>query len=131
MENLENRIDVKGLLGPKGLSQVNIKTKLHVNKTFDNDLVAIRKSKVILMLNKPAYDGMSIVDLSKLLMYEFHYGYTKNKNDNNYRLLFTDTDSLMYEIKWEDVHEDFNEHKETFHFSIYWPKSKDHNDSNK
>ena len=88
------------------------------NKTFDNDLVAIRKSKVILMLNKPTYDGC-IVDLSKLLMYEFHYRYTKNKNDNNYRLLFTDTDSLMYEIKWEDVHEDFNEHKETFHFSNY------------
>ena len=44
---------------------------------FDNDLVAIRKSKVILTLNKPAYIGMCILKLSKVFMYEFHYDYIK------------------------------------------------------
>ena len=50
-----------------------------------------------------------ILDLSKILMYEFHYDYIKNKYDNKSRLLFTDTDSLMHEIKTEDVFEDFSE----------------------
>ena len=44
----------------------------------------------------------------KVLMYKFHYDYIKNKCGNNSRLLFTDTDSLMYEIKTEDVYEDFS-----------------------
>ena len=64
-----------------------------------NDLVAIRRSKVALKLNKPAYIGMCILKLSKMLMYEFHYGCIENKYDNKSKLLFTDTDSLMYEIK--------------------------------
>ena len=65
----------------------------------------IRKSKVTLALSKPPYVGMCILDLSKVLIYEFHYDYIKNKYGNNSRLLFTDTDSLMYEIKTEDFHE--------------------------
>ena len=82
---------------------MNIRTKLYVTKIFDNDLVAIRKSKVALLLNKPAHVGMSILDLSKVLTYEFYYDYIKIKYGNNSRLLFTDTDSLMHEIKIEDV----------------------------
>ena len=58
-----------------------------------------------LALSKPPYVGMCILDLSKVLIYEFHYDYIKNKYGNNSRLLFTDTDSLMYEIKTEDFHE--------------------------
>ena len=67
-------------------------------KIFDNDLVTIQKIKVTLTLNKPAYVGMHILDLSKVLMYEFHYDYIKNKSCNNSRLLSTDVDSLMHEI---------------------------------
>ena len=70
-------------------------------KIFDNDLVALRKNKVTLTLNKPAYIGMCTLELSKVLMYEFHYNYIKNKYGNNSRLLFTYTDSLMHEIKTE------------------------------
>ena len=64
------------------------------HKIFDNNLVAIRKSKLALKLNKAAYIGMCIVELSKVLMYEFHYDYIKSKYDNKSKLLFTDTDSL-------------------------------------
>ena len=53
---------------------------------------------------------MCILDLSKVLMYEFHYDYVKNKCSNNSRL-FNDTDSLMYEIKTEDVYENFSKGK--------------------
>ena len=101
------------------------------HKTFENDLVAIRKSKVTLTLNKPAYIGMRIFELSKKLMYEFHYDYIKNKYGNNSRLLPTDTDSLMHEIKTADVYEDFSNDKEMFDFNSYSTKSKYYNNSNK
>ena len=94
-----------------------------LHKIFDNDLAAIRKRKVTLTLNKPAYIGMSVFLLSKVLMYEFHYDYIKNKYDHS-RLLFTDTDSLMYEIKNEDVYEDFSNYKEIFDFNNYSTKLK-------
>ena len=57
-------------------------------------------------------------------MYEFKYDYTKNKFCNESRRLFTDTDSLMYEIKTEDIYEHFSNDKEMFDFSIYSTKSK-------
>ena len=77
--------------------------KVHQNqgiccKIFHDDLVLILKGKVVLMLNKPACVGMCILELSKVLMYEFHYDYIKNKYGNKSKLLFTDTDRLMYEI---------------------------------
>ena len=52
-------------------------------------------------------------------MLEFHYGCIKNEYGNNSRLLFTDTDSLIYEMKTEDVYEDFSKNKEMFDFSNY------------
>ena len=60
-----------------------IKIDIMSHKIFDNDLVGIRKTKVTLTLNKPAYIGMCIPDISKVLMYEFHYDYTKSKYGNN------------------------------------------------
>ena len=99
-------------------------------KMFENNLVAIRKSKVALTLNKPAYARMCILDLSKVLMYEFQYDYLENRYDNNSRLLFTDTDSLMYETKTEDVYEDFSKDKKMFEFSNYSTKSKFYDDCN-
>ena len=74
---------------------------------------------------------MRILELSKILMYEFHYNYIKNEYDNKSKLLFTDTDSLMYEIKTVDVHEDFSSNKEMFDFSNYSTKSKYYDNSNK
>ena len=76
-------------------------------KIFDNDLAAIRKSKVTLVLNKTTYVGMYTLDLSKVLMCKFHYGYVKNEYGNKSRLLFTGTDNLIYEIKTEDIYVDF------------------------
>ena len=85
---------------------MDIKTKLCVTKMFDSDLVAMHKIKVTLTLNKPAYVGMSIPDLHKLLM-NFIMITLKISFGNNSRLLFTDTDSLMCEIKIEDLFVDF------------------------
>ena len=62
-------------------------------------------------LNKPAYIGMWVLELSKVLIYKFHYNYIKNKYDNKSKLQFTGTDSLTYEIKTEDVYEKFSRNK--------------------
>ena len=88
------------------------------HKKIANDLVAIRKNKVALTLNKREYIRICILELSKVLMFEFHYDYIKNKYGNNSRLLFTDTVSLMYEIKIEDVYEHFSDDKEIFDLVI-------------
>ena len=69
------------------------------HKIFDNNLVATHKNKVTLMLNKPAYIGMCILQLNKVLMYEFHHNYIKNKYGNNSKLFLRDNDNLMYELK--------------------------------
>ena len=73
--------------------------------------------KVTSTLNKWAYDGTCILDLSEVLMYEFHYDYIKNKFSSNSILLFIESDSFMYRIKTEDVYEDFSKDKEMFDFS--------------
>ena len=103
MENLGNRIDVKLVNNEKDYLKYTSKPSYMSHEIFDNNLVAICKSKLALKLNKPVYIGMCILELSKVLMYKFHYDYIKNKYDKNSKLFFTDTDSLMYEIKTEHV----------------------------
>ena len=75
-------------------------------------------------MNKSAHIEMRILEFSKVLMYKFHYDFIKNKYDNKSKLLLRDADSLMYEIKTEDVYEDFSSDKEMFDFSNYSTKSK-------
>ena len=70
-------------------------------------------------MNRPAYVGMHILDISKTLMYDFHYNYIKKEYGSRAKLLFTDTDSLTYEIETEDVYEDLWKRKELFHNSDY------------
>ena len=77
--------------------------------TFSDNLVAIHMGKTEIYMNKPVYLGMSILDISKTLMYDFHYGYIKPKYGDKAKLLFTDTDSLMYEIETEDFYKDISQ----------------------
>ena len=76
-----------------------------ISKTlFDKNFVAIYQIKLVLTLNKAIYVGFTVLELSKLFMNKFHYEYVCNKSDA--KLLFTDTDSLVYEIKDKDVYEE-------------------------
>ena len=114
MDNLRKRISVNNA---KDYVKCISKPSFVSQKTFSKNFVAIHEIKPVLTLNKPVYVGFSILDLSKLLMYELHYKYIKSKFDT--KLLFTDTDSLLYEIKTEDVYEDFYQDKNWFDFSDY------------
>ena len=109
---------------------MDIKTRLQAKKIFGNDLVTMHKSKVTLTINKPAYIGICILEMSRMLMYEFHYDYIKNKYDSNSGLLFTDSITI-YKIKAKDVYQDFSTDKEMFDFSNYSAKSKYYDVSNK
>ena len=87
-------------------------------KIFNKNLVAIRELKPVLTLDKPIYAGFSTLDLSNLLMYEFHYKYVVRKY-NKAKLLFKGIDSLVYETETHDVCEDFYENKNLFDSSDY------------
>ena len=103
-------------------------------KMFNEKLFAINRIKEELVLNRPIYVGMAILDLSKLLMYDFHYNYMLKKYDRkNIKLMFTDTDSIFYfyEIKTDDVYEDLLKDKELFDNSNYPKNSEFFFDENK
>ena len=102
MENLRKRMSVKLVNNAKDYVKCIKKPCFVSQKIFSRNFVAIHKIKAVLILNKPVYVGFSILDLSKLVMYEFHYKDIKSKLDA--KLLFTDTDSLVYEIKTEDFY---------------------------
>ena len=80
-------------------------------------VLSVHYVKEKLVLDKPIYVGFSILDISKTLMYGFHYKYIKPKYDVNAKLLFTDTDSLCYEIIPDDVYKVFYNDKDLFDLS--------------
>ena len=76
------------------------------------------------MLNKPANIGMCILELIKVLIYKFHYDYIKSKYSKSSKLVFTDLDCVLYEMKTEHYfYEDFGSDKEMFGFNNYRTKS--------
>ena len=129
MENLRKRVNVKLINNAKVYVKSVSRPTFVSQKIFSKNLVAIHKIKLILLLNKPIYVGFSVLELSKLLMYDFHYNYFKEKYDA--RLLFTDTDSLVYEIKGvDDIYEKIYSDKHLSDFSNYPKDSKFHDDTN-
>ena len=131
MENLRKRVDVRLVTGKEKLLKLASKPTYVSCKIFNENLVAVHKIKETLTLNRPAYVGMCILDLSKTLMYDFHYNYIKNKYGDKAKLLFTDTDSLTYEIETEDAYQDFWNDKDKFDNSDYDIKSPFYNKTNK
>ena len=73
---------------------------------FDRNLIAVHMKKTEVYFNKPVYVGQAILDLSKTLMFDFHYNFIKKKCHNKAELLFTDTDSLMFQIYTDDFYKD-------------------------
>ena len=119
MENIRKRVDVRLITDGKRLLKMSSKPTFVCSKIFNENLVAVHKIKEVLTLNRPAYVGMCILDLSKTLMYDFHYSYKKQNYGDKAKLLFTDTDSLTYEIEAEDVYQDFWNDKDKFDNSDY------------
>ena len=94
------------------------KPTFHRFKIFNEGLVGVQLLQVDLMLNKPIQVGFLILDLSKTLMYKSHYDYIKEKYPKA-KLLFTDTDSLCYDIPTEDIYKDMEQDAHLFDTSDY------------
>ena len=99
------------------------------HKIFGEDYAATHEIKPVLILKKQIYDGFTVLDLSKWNMYDFHYNFIEKYF--NAELLFTDTDSPIYEIKSENVYIEFFKWKDLFDFSKYSQNSKFFNENNK
>ena len=124
MENIRKRVDVRLVTDQKKLSKFVSKPAFVNSKIFSEDLVAVHKIKETLTLDRPAYVGMCILDLSKTLTYDFHYNYVKSRYNNKAKLLFTDTDSLCYEIETQDIYEELWQDRNLFDNSDYPKDSK-------
>ena len=130
MENIRRRVDVRLVTSKEKLLKLASKLT-NVSKIFNENLVAVHKIKETLTLNRPAYIGMCILDISKTLMYDFHYNNIKRKCGDKAKLLFTDTDSLTYEIETQDVFKDFWIDRDKFDNSDYPEDSKFYDKTNK
>ena len=108
LENNRNRVDIRLISTDKVAQKLAAKPNYDCCTVFDKNLIAVHMKKTNLYFNKPVYLDMSILDLSKSLMYGFHYNYIKTKYGDKAKLLFTDTDSLVYEIKTKDFYKDMN-----------------------
>ena len=129
IENLRKRINVRLVNNEKDFLKYTSRPTYVTQKLFDKDYAAIHEIKPFLVLNKPIYVGLTVLDFSKWMMYDFHYNFIKKEFDAE--LLFTDTDSLTYEIKSENVYEEFFQWKDLFDFSNYSKDSKFFDDANK
>ena len=121
MENIRNRVDVKLVNTEEKLKKLVAKPNLKSPpKIFSENLISVHMKKTSLTMNKPVYLGMCILDLSKTIMYDFHYNYIKSKYGDKAKLLFSDTDSLMCEIQTEDFYKDISgDVKDRFDTSDY------------
>ena len=109
MENIRNRVDIRLVNDRRKAEKLAAKPNFKHLTIFDEDLVSIHMKRTKLKFNKPVYCGMAILDLSKTLMYDFHYNNIKLKFGENAKPLFTDTDLLCYEIQIDDFFKDISQ----------------------
>ena len=109
MENVRNHRDNKLLTSEKRRKRLVSEPNYHSCKKFSDHLMAIEmKKKTRVKMNKPLYLGMSILDISEMLMYKFWYDYFKPKYGNRAKLCYTDTDSFIIYIRTKDFFEDIS-----------------------
>ena len=125
MENIRNRVNIKLANNQEKAKILASQPNYKHHVIFNQNLSSFHMKKKKLVFNKPIYCGMAILDLSKTLMYDFHYNYMNKKfKKDDHKLLFTDTDSLCYEIKTDDFYKDIsNDVKDKFDTSNF---EKDH-----
>ena len=106
IENIRNRVDIKLVTSQKQAEKYVNRPNYTGRTTFSDNLVAIHMGKTSIYMNKPIYLGMCILGISKILMYDFYYGFLKPLYGDKVRLLFTDTDSLMILVETGDFYKD-------------------------
>lgn len=111
MENLRSRVDIKlksDWEGRQGARMLISRPNFKRFTIFDEDLVAIELKRTNILMNKPIAIGLAILDISKVVMYDFHYNFMKPRYGDNVTLTYTDTDSFIYQVKSECFYTDMN-----------------------
>ena len=119
MEQIRKRVDNKLCSNSKKIEKLVSKPDFKDRTIFSENLVAIHMNKTSILFNKPVTIGMSILDISKTLMYEFHYTFMKKSYGENLHLLYTDTDSFIYNIQTADFYQDVKKNIDMFDTSDY------------
>lgn len=126
MENVRNRVNIRLLDNEDAAIKAVAKPTFTSSRIINDDLVMIHMRRLRVLLNKPIYTGFCILDLSKALMYEFHYNYILSKyGKDRAKLLFTDTDSLCYQIETDDLYRDMLKDSDRFDTSNFDPNDSD------
>ena len=123
MENVRKHRNIKLVNNEEEYLKNVMKPNFKSGTLIGPDLMNCEMGKVRVVMNKPVYFGQAILDLSKTIMYEFHYDYMKQKyDDDKLKLCYMDTDSLIYSIKTEDFYKDIADDVEArFDTSDYIP----------
>ncbi|XP_065198789.1 uncharacterized protein LOC135830431 [Sycon ciliatum] len=121
MEIVRRRVNIKLLRSreEKKIKQLVAKPTYNRHVIFNDDLVGVQSNRTKVVLNKPIYVGMSILDLSKTLMYDFYYNHLKVMYGSDVRLLYTDTESLVLHFFTDDLFDDMSEFLEKYDTSNY------------
>ena len=122
IENIRKRQNIELVDNRKKAAKLTSRPNFDRATIFDKNLIAVHMKKTEVYFDKPVYVGQAILDLSKTLMFDFHYNYIRKKYKNKAELLFTDTDSLMYHIYTDDFYKDISRDiKKKFDTSDYPP----------
>ena len=122
LENLKNRTELRLETNTENIRKKVNSPQFQTFKIFNDDMIGLASRQKYTMLNRPTIIGLSILDYSKFRMFDFHYNYIKKKYNDNATLLYTDTDSLVYEIKTTDLYKDMKDNQSYFDFSEF-PKT--------
>ena len=109
MENVRKHRNRKLVKTDKKRNKLVSEPNYHTMKLIDDNLAIIEMKKVKVKMNKPIYLGLSILELSKIVMYEFWYDYVKVKYMDNAKLCYMDTDSFVINVKTKDFYKDIAE----------------------
>ena len=106
MENIRNHRDMKLVTNEQKYKKYVMKPNFKDSVRFSESLIGVEMVKTEITMNKPMYLGQAVLDLSKMVMYEFYYDYMKPKYGSKVRLCYMDTDSFVYEIETENLYRD-------------------------
>lgn len=122
-ENLFERTDMRFVTTKKQALKLIAKPQFKHFTIYDETLGGVNLKPTKVKLNKPSYVGVAILDLSKTLMYDFHYNDVKARYGDRAKLLFTDTDSLCYHIQTKDWYDDIRDDVLAKHDTSDYPKN--------
>ena len=113
MDNVRKHRNIKLVTTERRRNYLVLEPNYHTTKFFPEHLLAIEMRKTQILINKPVYLGLSLLDLSKTVMYEFWYDYVKPKYGENAKLCYMDTDIFIVDVKKYDICKDIAEDVET------------------